>query len=82
MLAEEQASKERSRMSEERRNELLTLASRLESEVKTVVETVTGPAAQMRDTAKAIAEDRLEREHGSGLRRLGLRASRGYERYP
>jgi hypothetical protein len=81
MLAEEQASEERSRMSEERRNDLLTLASRLESEVKTVVETVTGSAAE-HDTAKAIAEIRLEREHGSGLRRLGLRASRGYERYP
>jgi hypothetical protein len=51
-------------MSEERRNELLTLASRLESEVKTVVETVTGSAAQMRDTAKAIAENRLERDSG------------------
>ncbi len=52
----EQASAERNRMSEERRNELLTLASRLESEVKTVVETVTGSAAQMHDTAKAMAE--------------------------
>jgi hypothetical protein len=64
MLAEGQASEERSRMSEERRNELLTLASRLESEVKTVVETVTGSAAQMHDTAKAIAENRLERDSG------------------
>jgi len=52
----EQASAERNRMSEERRNELLTLASRLESEVKTVVETITGSAAQMHDTAKAMAE--------------------------
>ena len=52
----EQASEERSRMSEERRNELLTLAGRLESEVKTVVETITGSAAQMHDTAKAMAE--------------------------
>jgi methyl-accepting chemotaxis protein len=52
----EQASAERNRMSEERRNELLTLASRLESEVKTVLETVTGSAAQMHDTAKAMAE--------------------------
>ena len=52
----EQASAERNRMSEERRNELLTLASRLESEVKTIVETVTGSAAQMHDTAKAMAE--------------------------
>ena len=45
MLAEEQASEERSCMSEERRNQLLTLASRLESEVKTVEKTVTGSAA-------------------------------------
>jgi methyl-accepting chemotaxis protein len=52
----EQASEERNRMSQERRNELLTLASRLESEVKTVVETVTGSAGQMHDTAKAMAE--------------------------
>jgi methyl-accepting chemotaxis protein len=52
----EQASAERNRMTEERRNELLTLASRLESEVKTVVETVTGSAAQMHETAKAMAE--------------------------
>jgi len=52
----EQASEERSRMSEERRNELLALASRLESEVKTVVETVTGSATQMHDTATAMAE--------------------------
>src|SRR5262249_37409157 len=33
-----------------------TLASRLESEVKTVVETVTDSAAQMHDTATAMAE--------------------------
>jgi methyl-accepting chemotaxis protein len=52
----EQASAERNRMSEERRNELLTLANRLESEVKTVVETVTDSAAQMHDTATAMAE--------------------------
>jgi methyl-accepting chemotaxis protein len=52
----EQASEERNRMSQERRNELLTLASRLESEAKTVVETVTGSAGQMHDTAKAMAE--------------------------
>jgi len=52
----EQASEERNRMSHERRNELLTLAGRLESEVRTVVETVTGSATQMHDTAKAMAE--------------------------
>ncbi len=55
-LRAEQASAERNRMGEERRNELLTLASRLENEVKTVVETITGSAAQMHDTAKAMAE--------------------------
>jgi methyl-accepting chemotaxis protein len=52
----EQASAERTRMSEERRSEFLTLASGLESDVKTVVETVTGSAAQMHDTATAMAE--------------------------
>jgi len=52
----EQATAERNRMSEERRSELLTLASRLESEVKTVVETVMGSAAQMHDTATVMAE--------------------------
>jgi methyl-accepting chemotaxis protein len=52
----EQASEERNRMTEERRNELLTLAGRLESEVKSVVETITGSAGQMHDTAKAMAE--------------------------
>jgi methyl-accepting chemotaxis protein len=52
----DQASAERNRMSEERRNELLTLANRLESEVKTVVETVTGSASQMHDTATVMAE--------------------------
>jgi len=52
----EQASAERDRMNEDRRNELLTLANRLESEVKTVVGTVTDSAAQMHDTATAMAE--------------------------
>jgi methyl-accepting chemotaxis protein len=52
----EQASAERDRMGEERRNEFLTLASRLENEVKTVVETVTDSATQMHDTAKTMAE--------------------------
>jgi methyl-accepting chemotaxis protein len=53
---DEQASTERNRMSEERRNELLALASRLESEVRTIVETVTGSAAEMHDTAKAMED--------------------------
>jgi methyl-accepting chemotaxis protein len=52
----EQASTDRERMNEERRNELLTLANRLETEVKTVVETVTSSAAQMHDTASIMAE--------------------------
>jgi len=52
----EQASTDRNRMSEERRNELLTLADHLETEVKTVVEAVTGSAAQMHDTASVMAE--------------------------
>ena len=50
------AAEERSRMAEERRKELLTLAAGLESEVKAVVETVTGSAEQMHDTAKAMAD--------------------------
>ena len=70
----EQASEERNRMSEERRSELLTLASRLESEVKSVVETVTGSAAQDARHRQGDGRSRLGREHGSGLRRLGLRA--------
>jgi methyl-accepting chemotaxis protein len=53
---DEQASEERNRMSEERRSELLALAGRLESEVKTVVETVMGSATQMHDTARAMAD--------------------------
>jgi hypothetical protein len=61
-------------MSEERRNELLALASRLESEVKTVVETTTGSAAQMHDTAKAMAENCLNRQHGSWFGRVGFHA--------
>jgi len=52
----EQATADRERMTQERRNELLTLAGRLESEVKTIVETVTGSASQMHDTAKTMAE--------------------------
>jgi methyl-accepting chemotaxis protein len=50
------AAEERERMAEERRNELLVLAAGLESEVKGVVEMVTGSAEQMHDTAKAMAD--------------------------
>jgi methyl-accepting chemotaxis protein len=74
----EQASEERNRMSEERRNELLTLASRLESEVKTVVETITGSAAQMHETATAMAEiaSSADTEAGSAAS-ASTQASRG-----
>ena len=50
------AAEERNRMAEERRKELLTLAEGLESEVKAVVEIVTGSAGKMHDTAKAMAD--------------------------
>jgi methyl-accepting chemotaxis protein len=50
------AAEERNRMAEERRKELLTLAEGLESEVKGVVEIVTGSAEKMHDTAKAMAD--------------------------
>jgi len=50
------AAEERERMAQERRKELLTLADGLESEVKAVVETVTGSAEKMHDTAKAMAD--------------------------
>jgi methyl-accepting chemotaxis protein len=74
----EQASEERNRMSEERRNEVLSLAGRLEREVKTVVETVTGSAAQMHDTAKAMAEvaSGADTEAGSAAS-ASAQASRG-----
>ncbi|HLH91323.1 MAG TPA: methyl-accepting chemotaxis protein [Xanthobacteraceae bacterium] len=51
-----ETSAERTRMAQERRQELLTLADGLESEVKAVVERVTGSAEKMHDTAKAMAE--------------------------
>jgi methyl-accepting chemotaxis protein len=54
--SDERAAAERTRMAGERRNELLALAGQLETEVKSVVETVTGSATQMHDTAKAMAE--------------------------
>ena len=50
------AAEERTRLAEERREELLTLAAGLESEVKAVVEIVTGSAEKMHDTAKAMAD--------------------------
>jgi methyl-accepting chemotaxis protein len=50
------AAEERDRMTQERREELLVLAAGLESEVKAVVEIVTGSAEKMHDTAKAMAD--------------------------
>jgi len=56
LRSDEQTAAERTRMAQERRKELLTLADGLESEVKAVVELVTGSAEKMHDTAKAMAE--------------------------
>jgi methyl-accepting chemotaxis protein len=56
LRADEHTASERSRMAQERRKELLTLADGLESEVKAVVEIVTGSAGKMHDTAKAMAD--------------------------
>jgi methyl-accepting chemotaxis protein len=53
---DEKTAADRTRMTEERRKELLTLADGLEREVKAVVEIVTGSAEKMHDTAKAMAE--------------------------
>ena len=53
---DEHTAAERTRMAQERRKELLTLADGLESEVKAVVEIVTGSAGKMHDTATAMAE--------------------------
>jgi methyl-accepting chemotaxis protein len=50
------AAEERDRMAQERRKELLTLAEGLESEVKAVVEVVTGSAGKMHDTARSMAD--------------------------
>lgn len=50
------AAEERNRMADERRRELLTLAEGLESEVKAVVEIVTGSAEKMHETATAMAD--------------------------
>src|ERR1700722_11245838 len=54
--SDEHTAAERARMAQERRQELLALADGLESEVKAVVELVTGSAEKMHDTAKAMAE--------------------------
>jgi methyl-accepting chemotaxis protein len=54
--ADEETAAERTQMAQERRKELLTLADGLESEVKAVVEIVTGSAGKMHDTARAMAD--------------------------
>jgi methyl-accepting chemotaxis protein len=56
LRGDEHTAAERARMAQERRQELLTLADGLESEVKAVVELVTGSAEKMHDTAKAMAD--------------------------
>ena len=56
LRTDEQTAADRTRMAEERRKELLTLADGLEREVKAVVEIVTGSAEKMHDTAKAMAD--------------------------
>src|ERR1700722_8321930 len=56
LRGDEHTAAERARMAQERRQELLALADGLESEVKAVVELVTGSAEKMHDTAKAMAE--------------------------
>jgi methyl-accepting chemotaxis protein len=54
--ADERAASDREHMARERRSELLALAAGLESEIKSVVETVTGSAEQMHSTAEAMVE--------------------------
>jgi methyl-accepting chemotaxis protein len=54
ILADERAAEERSRMTQERRNELHALADGLESEVKTVVDTVTASAEHVHETAEGM----------------------------
>ena len=64
--SDERAATDRARMAEERRKELLTLAVGLESEVKSVVENVSGSAEKMHDTAKAMVEIASTASDGAG----------------
>jgi len=66
VASDERATVERTRMAEDRRSELLTLAKGLESEVQAVVELVTGSAEKMHDTAKAMAEVAAEANMEAG----------------
>jgi methyl-accepting chemotaxis protein len=54
LLGDERAAEERKRMTQERHNELYSLADGLESEVKTVVETVTAAAEKVHGTAEGM----------------------------
>jgi methyl-accepting chemotaxis protein len=56
LLGDERASQERTRMTQERRNELHSLADGLESEVRTVVETVTASAEKVHGTAEGMVD--------------------------
>jgi methyl-accepting chemotaxis protein len=56
LRSDESAAAERARMADERRQELLTLAKGLESEVKSVVESVTTSAKTMHSTANLMVE--------------------------
>ncbi len=54
LLGDERAAQERTRMTQERRNELHSLADGLESEVRTVVQTVTTSAEKVHGTAEGM----------------------------
>ncbi len=56
LLGDERAAQERTRMTQERRNELHSLADGLESEVRTVVETVTASAQKVHGTAEGMVD--------------------------
>ena len=56
LLGDERAAQERTRMTQERRNELHSLADGLESEVRTVVETVTASAEKVHGTAEGMVD--------------------------
>jgi methyl-accepting chemotaxis protein len=56
LLGDERAAQERSRMMQERRNELHSLADGLESEVRTVVDTVTASAEKVHGTAEGMVD--------------------------
>lgn len=53
-LTEEKAAREREEMAEQRRAELLSFADQFEASVKSVAESVSGAAAEMRSTAQTM----------------------------